>query len=175
MKRANKKRGLGGWLFLLLVVAAYGAVALFDIDTAGRAVGHFEKVMGQVLPVLVMVFILLLVIDLLLKPEWIKRQLGREAGIKGWVIAAFSGVLAAGPIYPWYALLHELRVKGMYAPLAAVFLYSRAIKLPLLPFMIHYFGLDYTIILCVYLLIFSFVSGLLMRPLEGHSMKSAPD
>ncbi|MDZ7802956.1 hypothetical protein [Thiohalophilus sp.] len=166
MKRVNKKRGLGGWLFLLLVVAAYGVVALVDVNTAGRAVGHFEKVMGKVLPVLAIVFVLLLLIDLLLKPEWIKRQLGREAGVKGWMIAAFSGMLAAGPIYPWYALLHELRANGMYAPLAAVFLYSRAIKLPLLPFMIHYFGLAYTITLCAYLLVFSVISGLLMRRLS---------
>jgi len=174
VKSVNKKRGSGGWLFLLLVVVAYGVVALFDVDTAGRAIGHFEKVTGQVLPVLAMVFILLLVIDLLLKPKWIKRQLGSEAGVKGWMIAAVSGVLAAGPIYPWYALLHELREKGMYAPLAAVFLYSRAIKLPLLPFMIHYFGLAYTITLCVYLLLFSFVSGLLMRQLERDNIKSEP-
>jgi phosphoenolpyruvate carboxylase len=54
----------------------------------------------------------------------------------------------------------------MRASLAAVFLYSRAIKLPLLPLMIQYFGTNYTLVLCLYLLGFSFVSGALMAKLE---------
>jgi uncharacterized membrane protein YraQ (UPF0718 family) len=92
--------------------------------------------------------------------------MGREAGIKGWFIAAVGGVLASGPIYAWYALLRELREKGMRAPLAAVFLYSRAVKLPFLPLMIHYFGTAYTLVLCLYLLGFSIMNGVLMVKLE---------
>jgi uncharacterized membrane protein YraQ (UPF0718 family) len=118
--------------------------------------------MRQVLPVLALVFLLLLLADSLFKPEWIKRNLGREAGSKAWLIAAAGGVLATGPIYAWYALLRELRGKGMRTSLAAVFLYSRAVKLPLLPLMIHYFGAAYTVVLCLYLFGFSILNGLLM-------------
>jgi hypothetical protein len=49
----------------------------------------------------------------------------------------------------------ESCVKGMRASLAAVFLYSRAVNLPLIPLMIHYFGTTYTLALCLYLLRFS--------------------
>jgi len=74
------------------------------------------------------------------------------------------------PVYTWYALLRELREKGMRASLAAVFLYSRAVKLPLLPLMIHYFGTAYTLVLCLYLIGFSLVTGVLIRKLEDQGM-----
>lgn len=166
MEREQGKKGLGGWLFLLLVLAAYGVIAGVDAGIAGQALSFFGKVMRQVLPVLAMVFLMLLTADLLFKRKWIKRNLGREAGIKAWLIAAIGGVLATGPIYAWYTLLRELREKGMSASLAAVFLYSRAVKLPLLPLMIHYFGTAYTLVLCLYLLGFSIVSGVLMLKLD---------
>ena len=162
MEPERKKKGVGGWLFLLLVLAAYGVTAAIDAGTAGQALSFFGKVMGKVLPVLGLVFVLLLAADLLLKPEWIRRNLGGKAGIKGWLMAAFGGVLASGPVYAWYALMGELREKGMRTSLVAVFLYSRAVKLPLLPLMVHYFCPAYTLVLCLYLFGFSFVSGVLM-------------
>lgn len=162
----KKGSGISGWLFLLLVLAVYGVIAVIDAETADRALDFFAKAMRQVLPVLAMVFLLLLTADLLFKPEWIKRNLGKEAGAKGWLLAAVGGVLATGPIYAWYALLRELGEKGMRASLAAVFLYSRAVKLPLLPLMIHYFGTTYTLVLCLYLLGFSIVNGILMAKLD---------
>jgi uncharacterized membrane protein YraQ (UPF0718 family) len=168
MEQKRKKKGLGGWLFLLSVLAVYGVIGIVDTETARQALSFFAKVMQNVLLVLVIVFFLLLAADLLLEPKWIKRNLGREAGIRGWLMALAGGVLATGPIYAWYALLRELREKGMRASLAAVFLYSRALKLPLLPLMIHYFGIAYTLLLCLYLLGFSIVSGILMVKLEDN-------
>jgi uncharacterized membrane protein YraQ (UPF0718 family) len=161
MGREHKKTGVGGWLFLLLVLIAYAVVAGVDTGLFARALEFFGKIVGTVLPVLALVFILLLAVDLLLDPEWVRRNLGRESGPKGWAMAALAGVIATGPIYPWYALLRELRAKGMRTSLVAVFLYSRAIKLPLLPLMVHYFGAAYTLVLCLYLLVFSVVSGML--------------
>jgi uncharacterized membrane protein YraQ (UPF0718 family) len=166
MESVWKRKGVGGWLFLLLVLAAYGVTGAIDAEMAGQALDFFGKAMRKVLPVLVIVFLLLLAADLLFKAKWIKRNLGREAGFKGWFIAAVGGVLATGPIYAWYALLRDLREKGMRASLAAVFLYSRAVKLPLLPLMIHYFGTAYTSVLCLYLFAFSIVSGVMMLKLE---------
>lgn len=166
MKRAGRKKGWGGWLFLALVAMAYAVTALLDSDIAVRALDFSGNVVWQVLPVLVLVFLLLFAVDLLIKPDWIRRNLGREATAKGWLFAIAGGVLATGPVYAWYALMGELREKGMDAPLAAVFLYSRAVKLPLLPLMVHYFGATYTAILCLYLLGFSVVNGVMMRRLK---------
>jgi hypothetical protein len=91
--------------------------------------------------------------------------LAGNRGAQSWFLALIGGVLAAGPVYAWYALLRELRGNGMTASLAAVFLSSRSVKLPMLPLMIHYFGPAYTFVLCRYLLVFSIVSGVVMAKL----------
>lgn len=161
MKQAHSKRSIGGWLFLLLVAALYAVVAGLDQALFEAALTFFWKIIGTVVPILALVFVLLLAADLLLDAAWVGRHLGRESGLKGWLMAALAGVIATGPIYPWYGLLRELREKGMRTSLIAVFLYSRAIKLPLLPLMVHYFGVVYTLVLCLYLFLFAIISGLL--------------
>jgi hypothetical protein len=47
--------------------------------------------------------------------------------------------------------------------LVSVFLYTRAIKLPLLPLLIHYFGLAFSLILLSYLILFSLPAGVLLE------------
>jgi uncharacterized membrane protein YraQ (UPF0718 family) len=170
MNPTPRKKPIGGWLFLLMVMIAYGVIGIIDVEIARQALGFFVKIMLNVLLALVIVFFLLLLVDLLIKPTWIRQNLGSTAGIKAWLIAAGGGVLATGPIYAWYTLLRELREKGMRASLATVFLYSRAIKLPLLPLMIHYFGITYTLVFCLYLLAFSIISGILMMKLEDRKI-----
>jgi hypothetical protein len=49
---------------------------------------------------------------------------------------------------------------------AAVFLYARAIKLPLLPLLFHYFGAAYSVVLSLYLAGFALLSGLVMERLD---------
>ena len=92
--------------------------------------------------------------------------------MKGWVVAVIGGVLSVGPVYPWYALLKELRTKGMRTALIAVFLYNRGIKLPLLPLMIHYFGMAFTLILAAYLTLFSLLSGVIMEKIIDDDVSS---
>jgi hypothetical protein len=50
--------------------------------------------------------------------------------------------------------------------LAAAFLYSRAVKIPLLPFMAYYFGGLYTGLFVVCILVFSVINGLIMQRLD---------
>jgi uncharacterized membrane protein YraQ (UPF0718 family) len=165
MPGRSKRRGWGGWLFLLVVLMAYGLTGLLQPDAAARALAHLRQVMAQVLPVLGLVFVLLFIANLVLQPKWIRRYLGKGAGLKGWLAAVGGGILSVGPIYAWYTLLSELQAKGMRTALIASFLYSRAVKLPLLPLMIHYFGLAYTLVLCLYLVIFAVIQGILVEKL----------
>ncbi|MGD8484358.1 MAG: hypothetical protein PVF81_05810 [Thioalkalispiraceae bacterium] len=161
--KKNRTKSVGGWIFLVSVLLLYGLTALLDSDLALRAGTSFLHLLDKVIPVLLLVFILIFVVNLLLEPAWIRKYLGYRSGILGWATAIIGGVLSTGPIYPWYALLNDLREKGMKSSLAAVFLYSRAIKLPLLPMLIHYFGITYTLVLTCYLILFSIVSGLVME------------
>ncbi|MCG6939117.1 MAG: permease [Gammaproteobacteria bacterium] len=170
MKDSSVKRhksGIAGWIFLGIVLSIYALTAVLDGELAATVITTFSHLLERVLPVLLIVFLLIFVINLLLNPAWIKKYLGHRSGITGWLVAIAGGVLSTGPVYPWYALLSELRERGMKMSLAAVFLYSRAVKLPLIPMLIHYFGLSYTLVLLAYLLIFSIFSGLAMERLQG--------
>ena len=165
MSGEQAKKSGGGWLFLALVLGVYALLGLIKPEATAEALIFFVGVMGQVLPVLGLVFLFLFIANLVLKPKRIRRYLGKESGIKGWVAAVFGGILSMGPIYAWYTMLGELRQQGMRDALIATFLYSRAVKLPLLPLMVHYFGAVYTLVLCLYLIGFAFINGILVEKL----------
>jgi uncharacterized membrane protein YraQ (UPF0718 family) len=163
MKRQDAKSGHGRWWLLAVVAALYAVCAALAPDLALRALAHAWQALRNMLPVLALVFVLLFVFDLLLNPQRLAQHLGRPGGARGWLIALAAGILSAGPIYAWYPLLAELRGKGMRASTAAVFLYARAIKLPLLPLLFHYFGTAYSVVLSLYLAGFALLSGLVME------------
>ena len=82
------------------------------------------------------------------------------------IISALFGIVSHGPIYVWYPLLRDLKQHGMRSGLVAVFLYNRAIKIPLLPIMIFYFGVFFVIILCIYMIIASVFQGKIIEIIE---------
>lgn len=153
------------WGFLYFVAVSYVVLGLFNPAAATRALHFFAQVFGQLLPVLGLVFLLLFVANLVLVPTRIRGYLGKRSGIKGWGMALFGGIVFTGPVYAWYTLLSDLRRNGMREALIATFLCSRAIKLPLLPLMIHYFGIAYTGVLCLYLAGFAVLNGWLVERL----------
>lgn len=163
MSNEQVKNGRGGWLFLVLVLIGYGLFNWVNPEATVQAISFFTQIVIQVLPVLGLVFFLLFIANFMLEPKRIKRFLGRGSGIKGWIAAVLGGILSVGSIYVWYTMLSELRQKGMRTALTSAFLYSRAVKLPLLPLMIHYFGMAYTLVLCLYLICFAIISGILVE------------
>ncbi|MGD8783209.1 MAG: hypothetical protein PVF28_05025 [Thioalkalispiraceae bacterium] len=167
--KVGRKKGWGGWLFLAIVLLIYAMTAVLDRELATTAMASFNHLLEKVVPVLVVVLILIFIINLLLTPVWVKKYLGSHSGLYGWLAAIIGGVLSTGPVYPWYALLKDLREQGMKTTLAAVFLYSRAIKLPMLPMLVHYFGITYALVLIIYMLVFSVMSGLLMGRIQAES------
>lgn len=172
-ERPAGRGGIGGWVFLAVVLVIYGATALVDYELVLRAITVFTQLLEKVLPVLALVLVLIFAIDLLLNPKRVEKYLGRSSGILGWLAAIVVGILSTGPVYAWYAVLHDLRQKGMRTSLVAVVLYSRAVKLPLLPLLVYYFGLGYTMVLAFYLIGFSIIGGLLIERIGG--MRAVPD
>ncbi|OYT57847.1 hypothetical protein B6U70_01850 [Euryarchaeota archaeon ex4484_162] len=100
-----------------------------------------------------------------LKPKTVSEHLGVESGVKGWILAIAMGILSHGSIYVWYPFLKNLREYGMRNGLITVFLYNRAIKIPLLPVMIFYFGPVFVVILLVYMIMVSVVEGKIVEML----------
>ena len=171
--RPAGRGGIGGWVFLAVVLVIYAVTALVDYELVLSAVGVFTQLLDKVLPALALVFVLIFAVDLLLDLKRVEKYLGRGSGILGWMAAIVAGILSTGPVYAWYAMLHDLRQKGMRTSLVAAMLYSRAVKLPLLPLLVHYFGLGYTMVLVLYLIGFSIIGGLLMERIGG--MHALPD
>ena len=97
-----------------------------------------------------------------MKPGQITKFLGAGSGAKGIILSAAAGIISVGPIYAWYPLLKELKQKGAGNSHLAVFLYNRAIKLPLLPIMVAYFGWAYVVILSVLTVLGSIATGYAM-------------
>ena len=153
----------GGVIFLVIVGGLYVLLLLLDTESALRALEFSARLFVRLLPTLLLVFMLLLLSYLLVKPGWVRANVGRGSGVRGWAVAVIGGILSVGPIYAWYALLRELRGKGMRSALIAVFLYNRGIKLPLLPLIIHYFGVTYTLVLAAYMTLFSLLIGVLVE------------
>ena len=105
------------------------------------------------------VFILMLVLNLFLKPAHITNFLGRGVGVKGMILSTTTGIISMGPIYAWYPLLKELQKKGVKNSLIAIFLGNRAVKPFLLPMIISYFGWTYMLILTVFTILGSLANG----------------
>lgn len=158
--KGRRKEDSGGRYWFLLVVAALYLLACFMAPwQTFHALWFSARMLIKILPVLGVVAGFMFLNNLLIKPEWVKNHVGVGSGFKGLVIAVAGGVFSMGPIYVWYEVLQDLHQKGMRKSLIASFLYARSVKPQLLPLMIHYFGWLYTILLTVYLILFSILNG----------------
>jgi len=170
MKNIIQKIG-GGWIFFIVALLILGLTISIYPVLALPILVSFSQLLGKILPILVFVFILIFLFNLLLKPKTITQYIGRQSGLKGWLLAIGGGIISMGAIYMWYPLLADLKEKGMSDALIAAFLYNRAIKLQLLPFLICYFGWAFTIVLTIYMIIFSVINGLLVEKFTNNLQK----
>jgi len=108
---------------------------------------------------LVLVFVIMLLVNLFLKPAAVAKFLGKGSGIKGILLPAAAGIISTGPIYAWYPLLKDLKEKGAGESSIAIFLYNRAVKPFLLPVMITYFGWLYAVTLIILTVLASVIVG----------------
>lgn len=106
-------------------------------------------------------------LEYFVSPENVRKYLGKSAGLKRWLIAVAGGIISTGPIYMWYPMLRQLRKKGVKYGFIATFLYNRAVKPPLIPMIILYFGLKYTVVLTIVMIIISIVQGIIFEKIEG--------
>lgn len=138
------------FVFPASVLLIYGILYVMMPDRVLLAIRSSGKLFFIILMPLFLVFILMVILNLFLKPAHITQFLGKGTGIKGIILSATAGIISMGPIYAWYPMLKTLREKGVDSSLIAVFLGNRAVKPFLLPIMISYFGWTYVLILVVF-------------------------
>jgi uncharacterized membrane protein YraQ (UPF0718 family) len=156
----------GGWWFLGAMLLLHLVVGWLDPTLFKASLAGFVSTLTDLLPLFAVMFLMLWLFNRYVRPGQVMKQLGRAGGMRGWIFSVGAGVLSMGPMYLWYPVLGQLRSEGLRPGLAAAFLYSRAIKIPMLPFMAHYFGASYSALFVVCVLLFSVLGGAAMERLE---------
>ena len=162
----KKEKSYGAWYFLGVVVLLYMGYWLFSPTSVLTALGFGFKIVENIIPVFVLIFVLMTAVNYWATPDKVAKHLGKSSGYWRWVFAIFGGILSTGPIYMWYPMLKDLKKKGVNYGFVATFLYNRAIKPPLVPLIIYYFGFKFTIVLTVLMMIFSVLQGIIFEKME---------
>jgi len=153
--------------FLIITIGLIAVIGLFNSTLSQEIIIELWGLLKQITPVLVFVFFMMFILNIFLKPKFVAKHLSKGSGFKSWMVTIIGGILSMGPIYAWYPLLGELKNKGMSNALITAFIYNKAIKIQLLPMLIYYFGLPFTVILTFYMIIFSVINGLIVEKLNN--------
>jgi uncharacterized membrane protein YraQ (UPF0718 family) len=161
--RGVKLLSIVGLLYLLLL--------LYDGGRFSEALWKASELFGKLLLIFPVVIVMMALISYYIDPRKIASHLGEESGAKGWMIAMTAGIISHGPMYAWYPMLEDLISHGLKKGLIATFFYARSIKVPLLPIMVAYFGLAFTLILALYILLASLLQGFIIDRICGRDGK----
>lgn len=148
----------GSWRFFLSMVLLELVIGLWFRSVFLVGLKALLSMLVKIAPVLFLVFLLMAVMNYFLTPKIIASHLGGQ-GVRKWLIAVIGGMLSVGPVYLWYPILADLKKQGLSGGWIACFLYSRAIKVPLLPLATYYFGWQYVVILTVVMVLASIVQA----------------
>ena len=176
IKNKQSRKQLNSGLYFLATVIILTIVALLiDSEKTVKALYYSLKLLINFIPIIVMVILFIAIINFFVDQKKLSSYLGKESGIKGWIITIIAGIITHGPIYVWFNLLKEMKKNGMRTGFIAIFLYNRAIKIPLIPVMIYYFGTLYTVTLMIVMIITSPIIGLFVELFtEKDSLDSKP-
>ena len=171
IRKAVEKTGFEGTL-LMAVGTGYVMVGVYDLILLREVLYGLSRLIVRIAPVLLLVFGVMFFLNRFFEPNRIVGFFEKGPALKGWVVAIVGGILSSGPIYMWYPLLSDLKEKGMENSLVAAFLYNRAVKIPLLPMMIYYFGWPFTLVLSFLMVLFSIVNGIIVQRLVCEGTKA---
>ncbi len=111
----------------------------------------------------VFIFVLMWLVDFFVDPKQLAQTFKAMRGWKLWILSILAGIISTGPIYMWYPLLARLKDEAkLRTGYIAAFLYARAIKIPLFPLLILYFGWAYSLALTGALMVFAFFEGVVI-------------
>jgi len=165
MKKGNpgkKKKSLKEkLLFPAIVLGIYIILAFISPGNILKAAGYSLQILTSVLPILVLVLVFMFLFNLIDEKK-LKKVIENSPRFLQYMVMTLFGTFSHGPIYAWYPLMKEFHDKGISYGSLASFLYARGIKLTLLPMLVSYFGLKFTIILTIYMLVFSYIQGILV-------------
>ncbi|HEC69586.1 MAG TPA: permease [Candidatus Omnitrophica bacterium] len=152
--------------FLGFIIFLYLALFFINPKGAHQSLKTSLNLAIKLIPTLLIVLLLMGVMNYFLTPKRISKYLGGDPGLQGWILAATAGIISHGSIFLWYPILGEIKDKGINPGLIAVFLYNRAVKIPLIPLLAYYFGLKFVIVLTIWMVVSSFCLGKIIELIE---------
>ena len=155
-----------GIKFLIIVLVFYIILLLSDTSHALSGLQKAGSILLSLLPLFLLIITITALINYFLKPKQIIKHFGKDSGSKGVFYAIIGGIISHGPMYAWYGMLQDMRSHGLKDGLIATFMYARAVKVPLLPFMVDLFGILFTIVMTLYILIAAVLQGKVIDALE---------
>ena len=160
MKKGIEYKGVK---LLYGVFILYIILLFTNLDKTVLALQKCIDIVITIIPILLFIILLTFLINYFLKPKQIIKHFGEESGKRGIIYALLAGIVSHGPMYAWYGLIQELRDEGAKDELLIIFFYARAIKIPMIPFMIAIFGIGFTILISFYILLFAIIQGKLFN------------
>jgi len=153
------------WYFLIIVILIYIALFIINQQAFFKSSSFFINTLKTIIPIFLLIFILMALMNYFITSKTITKHFQEKSKISTWFFAIIAGVLSLGPIYMWYPLLAQAKNKGISYGLISCFLYNRAIKIPLLPMIIIYFGIKYVFILGITMILMSVIQGIIINKL----------
>jgi len=150
-------------IFLLITILLLIIVYFLNPDKGLLVLKASYSLLLKILPVMLIVILLMGLFNMFITPKKLAKHLGKEKPVKAWLISSIAGIISSGPIYLWYPLLAEAREKGASNSSITIFLYNRAVKPALLPLMVFYFGIAYTVVLTIVMILVGGLQGYLIE------------
>jgi len=165
VKKEGRNPRKSGLVMLGIVAGLYLVTFILSSGTGMRALASAWEIVKMIAPILLVVFFLMSLLRNLFSTDYITTHLGKESGLKGWLIALGGGILSHGPAYVWYPMLSQMREQGVKEGLIVAFFYARSIKVPWLPLMVSYFGLCFTVLLSLFVILGAWLQGMIAERL----------
>jgi len=143
-------------MFFSFAMILFLLIFIFDFSKFTIIIDYFFKIFAKILWPFFFVYLLIFFFNFFQLDFGFKKFIWSWSYFKRNVFSMFLGIISSGPIYLWYWLLKKFKDSGLSLWHIATFSYARAIKLPLLPIMISYFWIKYSLIFIFVLLFQSF-------------------
>jgi len=150
------------WFFFIFMVIFYLLLFFINSNLFISSLIFFHQILIKIIPIFLLVWFLMVITNYFITPKFVFKYFDKKSANK-WFFAIIGGILSEGPVYIWYPLLADLKKKGLDYGFVACFLYNRAIKLPILPAAIYYFGWKYILILAIIMVMASISQGIIIN------------
>jgi uncharacterized membrane protein YraQ (UPF0718 family) len=140
-----RKISMDALIYIIITLAIWGAISIVNpskVVIAGEvAYGAFAKAVK----IIIAVFIIIGLIQVWVSTEKLSKILGKQAGLKGLVIASTIPIFIGGSLFTIFPLMKTLKEKGASIAAIMAFVTAWSGKAPLLPLEIEFLGLHFAL------------------------------